>query len=73
MPSAALHRTHLSPVNPKSTACRKPPMPVKKFTAPDLSAFSVHTCRGKAVSTGIPRTQALLRPLALFPEGPKVR
>lgn len=49
MPSAALHCTHLSPVNPNSTACRKPPMPVKKFTAPDLSAFSVHTCKSKAV------------------------
>lgn len=40
--------THLNPVHPKSAACRKPPMPVKKFTAPDPSAFSVHTCRQAA-------------------------
>lgn len=42
----ALRQTypHLNPVNPNSAACRKPPMPVRKFTAPDPSAFSVHTC-----------------------------
>ena len=45
--------THLNPVTPKSTACRKPPMPVRKFTAPDPSAFSVHTCRGEVVRAGL--------------------
>lgn len=46
-PPSAGHYTHLNPVNPKSAACRKPPMPVRKFTAPEPSAFSVHTCRGQ--------------------------
>jgi hypothetical protein len=42
-------------------------MPVKKFTAPDPSAFSVHTCRQQgwlspeAITLGSSRTLTLLR------------
>lgn len=31
---------HLKPVYPKRMACRNPPIPVRKFTAPDPSEFS---------------------------------
>lgn len=33
-------------------------MPVRKFTAPEPSAFSVHTCPGTAVSARLPGCQA---------------
>lgn len=42
-------------------------MPVKKFTAPDPSAFSVHTCRQQerlspeAITLGSGKTLTLLR------------
>lgn len=31
-------------MKPKRTTCRNPPIPVKKFTAPDPSEFSTQTC-----------------------------
>lgn len=37
-------------------------MPVRKFTAPEPSAFSVHTCPGTAVSAGLPGRRPDPRP-----------
>lgn len=36
--------TDLKPVKPNSTACRNPPIPVRKLTAPEPSDDSLHTC-----------------------------